>query len=110
MSKTKELSQVIDELRNTATSLLSVADSLSDLFSGTGGSSKEVKQTTKPPKPKEKLLTLESVRAVLAEKARIGFTAEVKLLIEKHGAARLSDIHPKVYQDLLGEVKVLGNG
>ena len=109
MSKTNELSQVIDELRNTATSLLSVADSLTDLFSGTGGSSEEVKQTTKPAKPKEKPLTFESVRAVLADKSRSGFTNEIKLLIEKYGATRLSDIDPKVYQDLLDEVKVLGN-
>lgn len=110
MSNTNELSQTIDELRKAAQSLLLAADSLTELFSGTGGFTVEVEKSTKPPAPKENPLTLESVRAVLAEKARIGFTAEIKSLIEKYGAARFSDVDPKDYPKLLEEAKVLGNG
>ena len=36
MSKMNELSQTVDELKSAAYLLLSVADSLLDLFSGTG--------------------------------------------------------------------------
>ena len=36
--------------------------------------------------------TLEQVRGVLAEKARIGYRAEVKALLSAHGAKQLSDI------------------
>ena len=107
MSKMNELSQTIDELRTAATLLLSAADSLADLFSGSGGLTEEVNET---PKPTEAPLTLESVRAVLAEKSRSGFTAEIKFLLEKYGAAKLSEIDPSKYHDLLEEVKVLGNG
>ena len=107
MSKMNELSQTVDELRNAARLLLSAPDSLTDLFSGTGDSTEEIKET---PIPAEPLITLESVRAVLAEKSRSGYTAEVKALLEKYGATKLSEIDPKKYHDLLEEVKVLGNG
>lgn len=110
MSKTNELSQTVEELKTAANLLLSVADSLLDLFSGAGEPSSEVKETKEQPAATEEKLTLESVRAVLAEKSRSGYTDEIKALLEKYGANKLSDIDPEVYQNLLEEVKVLGNG
>ena len=41
MSKMNELSQTVDELKTAANMLLSVADSLLDLFSGSGEISNE---------------------------------------------------------------------
>ncbi len=58
----------------------------------------------------EKPITLETVRAVLAEKSRAGHTAEVRTLLEKHGAAKLSEIGSAEYPALLAEAEVLGNG
>jgi|SRR5690625_1245243 len=110
MGKMNELSQTVDELRTAANLLLSVADSLLDLFAGTGGTSSEPKETKKQAPVKEEKLTLESVRAVLAEKSRSGYTDEIRALLEKHGANKLSEIEPKKYKKLLEEVKVLGNG
>ena len=110
MSKMKELSQTVDELKTAANLLLSVADSLLDLFSGTGETSTEVKETKNQAPVKEEKLTLESVRAVLAEKSRSGYTDEIRALLEKHGANKLSEIDPKKYKTLVEEVKVLGNG
>jgi hypothetical protein len=107
MSKMNELSQTVDELRTAAGLLLSAADSLANLFSGAGDSIEEVNETSKPA---EQPLTLESVRAVLAEKSRSGFTAEVKSLLGKYGASKLSEIDPENYHDLLEEVKGLSNG
>ncbi len=43
MSKMNELSQTVDELKTAANLLLSAADSLLDLFSGSGGIPNEVK-------------------------------------------------------------------
>lgn len=54
-------------------------------------------------------LTLEEVRAVCAEKSRAGFTAEVKSIITKRGADKLSAIKPEEYAAVLAEVEVLGN-
>ena len=57
----------------------------------------------------QKQLTLEEVRAVCAEKSRAGFTAEVKSIVTKHGADKLSAIKPEEYAAVLAEVEVLGN-
>lgn len=45
----------------------------------------------KPTAP-EKTYTYEEARAVLAEKSRTGFRAEVKAILTKHGVAQLSDV------------------
>ena len=106
MSKMSELDLCVGELRSAAQSLNSVADSLTSLFSGS-----QPETSVQPEsKPTSKPLTLEDVRAVLAEKSRNGHTAKVRELLEKHGAAKLSEIDPKNYAALLAEAEVLGNG
>jgi len=102
MSKMSELDLCVGELRTAAQSLNSVADSLTSLFSGTQPET-SVQLTSKP-------LTLEEVRAVLAEKSRNGHTAKIRELLEKYGAAKLSEIDPQKYAALLAEAEVLGNG
>ena len=106
MSKMSELDLCVGELRSAAQSLNSVADSLTSLFSGS-----QPRTSIQPEsKPTSKPLTLEDVRAVLAEKSRNGHTAKIRELLEKHGAAKLSEIDPKNYAALLAEAEVLGNG
>ena len=106
MSKMSELDLCVGELRSAAQSLNSVADSLTSLFSG----SQPRTSVQTESKPTSKPLTLEDVRAVLAEKSRNGHTAKVRELLEKHGAAKLSEIDPQKYAALLAEAEVLGNG
>ena len=106
MSKMSELDLCVGELRSAAQSLNSVADSLTSLFSGS-----QPRTSVQPEsKPTSKPLTLEDVRAVLAEKSRNGHTAKIRELLEKHGAAKLSEIDPPKYSALLAEAEVLGNG
>ena len=106
MSKMGELDLCVSELRSVAQSLNTVADSLTSLFSGS-----QPRTSVQPEsKPTSKPLTLEDVRAVLAEKSRNGHTAKVRELLEKHGAAKLSEIDPQKYAALLTEAEVLGNG
>ena len=106
MSKMSELDLCVSELRSAAQSLNTVADSLTSLFSGS-----QPRTSVQPEsKPTSKPLTLEDVRAVLAEKSRNGHTAKIRELLEKHGAAKLSEIDPQKYAALLAEAEVLGNG
>ena len=106
MSKMGELDLCVSELRSVAQSLNTVADSLTSLFSGS-----QPRTSVQPEsKPTSKPLTLEEVRAVLAEKSRNGHTAKIRELLEKHGAAKLSEINPSEYPALLAEAEVLGNG
>ena len=107
MSKTGEISLVIEELRNVAAALCSVADNLSTLFADQTVKSTTPTQTLQKA---EKPLTLEAVRAVLADKSRNGHTADIRALLEKHGAARLSEIDPANYAALLADAEALGNG
>lgn len=104
MSKVSDLLKAVTELRNAAQTLIGVADSLTDLFSGSGdvAGSAEQEITEKPP-------TLEAVRAVLADKSRSGFTAQVKALIEKYGADKLSEVNPTNYKALMADAEALSN-
>ena len=52
-----------------------------------------------------KKIGLEDVRAVLAKLSQHGKTAEVKELITKYGAAKLSDVDEDKYEDLLKDAE-----
>ena len=54
--------------------------------------------------PEEKQPTLEEVRAVMADKSRDGFRAEIKAILTKFGANNLSSLDPKHYLSALKEV------
>ena len=107
MGKMSELDLCVGELRSAAQSLNSVADNLTAIF---GGKQPEASEQPEQKAPAPKPLTLEVVRAVLAEKSRNGHTAKIRELLEKHGATKLSEIYPKKYAALLAEAEVLGNG
>jgi hypothetical protein len=94
-----ELSLLIKELNQCGQTLISISRSLSSVLS-----------SNSDPAPEEKAITLEEVRAVLAEKSRDGHTAEIRELLQKYGAEKLSEIKPSDYQALLAEVELLGNG
>lgn len=131
MSKTSEFDLCISELRTAAQSLTAVADSLTALFGASaatavftqnGNSNAQMTNadnvnskdgtvnamTSSTPKPKP--VTLEQVRAVLAEKSRSGHTAKVRELLQKHGAAKLSAIAPTAFEALLSEAAAIGLG
>ena len=63
-----------NELRALAKKLLAVADRLDG-----------------PAEP-EKEISYTEVRSVLAAKSRAGHTAEIRELLQKHGASRLSEV------------------
>lgn len=55
--------------------------------------------------------TYEEVRAVLAEKARTGFRAEVKAILTAHGVKQLSDVKdPAELAAIVAEAEVIGSG
>ena len=50
-------------------------------------------------------VTIEQVRAVMAEKSQAGLTAKVKEFLESFGAAKLSAVNPEDYEALLEAAK-----
>lgn len=55
----------------------------------------------------KKTISLEEVRSVLAEKSQAGKGPEIRALIEKYGADKLTDLEPSYYEALLNEVEAL---
>ena len=62
-----------------------------------------------PEKAPQRTATMEQVRPVLAEKSQKGYRAEVKALLTKYGAGKLSDISdPSMLGRILQEAEELG--
>lgn len=59
----------------------------------------------KPRAEPSKKISLEDLRAVLAKLSQHGKTAEVKDLITKYGATKLSDVDEGKYKDLLKDAE-----
>ena len=102
MGKISELDMAIRGLRSAAATINDVADTLAEVFS-----TESADNSHDPATPAEPALTLEQVRAVLADKSRMGFTAEIRSLLQKYGAAKLSGIDPIHYTALIAEAEVL---
>lgn len=103
MSKTSDMALVIEELQNAAATIKDAADWLAEQFSN----SEETVSVEEARSEKKPALTLEEVRAVLAEKSRNGHTAEIRSLLQKYGATKLSAVDPNNYEALLNDAEVL---
>lgn len=60
-----------------------------------------------PADPPPKAVTLEEVRAVLAERSHDGYTDQVRGLLQKYGAEKLSGVDSKHYAALLKDAEGL---
>ena len=105
MGRISELELAIKDLRIAAATINEVANTLAEMFSTE--SADEALAVATPAEPQ---LTLEQVRAVLADKSRMGFTAEIRTLLQKYGVAKLSGIDPANYKALVADAEVLGDG
>ena len=106
MSKMNNMAMTIEELRNAATAINDTANWLAQQFSSDDKQQAE-NIAAIPEKKTKPTLTLEEVRAVLADKSRAGHTAEIRELLKKYGASKLSLVDPKHYEALLRKAEVL---
>ena len=103
MSKSEILLDIVTSLRSLATSIEASAATIlmdAELEAPIPAAKDEA------PAP-AKVITLEEVRSVLAEKSMAGFTEEVRGLLEKHGAPKLSQIDPANYAALLADAEAM---
>lgn len=103
MNKTELFKTVIDEIGSLHQSLLNFYDAL------TSNQDFEVIDETEDTAP-QPTVTLEQVRAVLAEKSRMGMTAAVRNLLSEYGVEKLSVLDPKYYAEILKKAEGLNNG
>ena len=99
MSKLGDMTASIEELRRAAATINGVADWMAEAFSAD--------ESTEKAPAADPVLTLEEVRAVLAEKSRKGHTAEIRSLLLQYGADKLSQRDPANYRALLADAEVL---
>lgn len=92
MSKMSDMAQTIEELRSAAATITDAANWLSQQFS----SDAEEALITEAQPEKKPELTLEQVRAVLADKSCAGHTAAVRELLQKYGSTKLSQVDTNV--------------
>ncbi len=101
------------ELLKIAEGFSIVAEGLRGLAKAEGGTKDKAADTGKAQKQdaaqaqQEKPATLEDVRAVMAQKSQDGKSKEVKGLLQKYGAAKLSAVEPEDYPALLREAQAL---
>lgn len=102
MSKIKLALDVVEDLRGLANSIESLVNAMAN------NNTAEVPVTSEEVvPPKEEQISIEEVRAVLAAKSQGGKQPEVKALIIKYGANKLTDLDPSCYKNLLKEAEVL---
>jgi len=102
MGKMSELSLLLDEYREVNRRAAELAE---EIYNTLTGNETTVHGSVEEHKP----LTLEEVRAVLANKSKDGFTEQIRELLKKYGSDRLSGIAPENYQALLEDVEGLKN-
>lgn len=95
--KLKELETQIDQVKETVQSIRELLSSNEHEASSDDGQPKR--------NPVEDKVT---VRKMLAKKSAEGYTDQVKTLLHKFGAEKLSDVDPKDYEDLYYSAEGLG--
>lgn len=106
------------ELMRIAEGFSIIAEGLRGLAKAEGGTKekavKEQKQDvakaqteTTAQEQQESPATLEGIRALMAQKTQEGKSKEIKELLQKYGAAKLSAVKPEDYPALMQEAQVL---
>ena len=93
------MSNVSDAVRKIGEEIIALSNLIGQEESTTAEAAPVVEEKETP------LPKLEDVQAVLAEISRNGKTAEMKALLTKFGATKLSDIDPADYPSLLAAAK-----
>ena len=103
------------ELLRIAEGFSIVAEGLRGLAKAEGGTKEKAVKEQKQDAAKaqsesaaqEQPATLEGIRALMAQKTQEGKSKEIKELLQKYGAAKLSAVKPEDYPALMQEAQVL---
>lgn len=127
MSKMSELALVIDEMITCGEGIVKATKELAACGERMIQSAKKLKEifsTENLPEPKAsaanealpakeeapvKTYSKEEVRGILAGKSAKGYGKEVKALLSKYGADKLSTLNPKHYAAVAAEAEDIGN-
>lgn len=102
--KTKEVLEKIEEIVKYQDEIIKTCKKIIKSIDAT-----EVEVKTETKEETVKKYTKEDIRGILAAKAGAGFGNEVKELLKKYGADKLSSLKEEAYIDVIKEAEVIGN-
>ncbi len=102
MAAMNELDAALTGLSEHSKGILEAVQAVREILSGRAAD--EAAETA----PEKKPFTLEDVRAALLEKRKAGYKDEVKALLVRHGAERLTEIDPAEYDAMMEEAEGIG--
>ncbi len=108
MSKMSELSQVLDELAACGERLIQTANAIRDIFTAEPDEQPKTEPGTEPKAEEPQKYTFTDVRKAFSAKSHAGYTEQVKALIGKYGAAKLSDVKEEDYPVLMADLEGIG--
>lgn len=106
MDKARTMIKVCELMLKVAEDIRSLADSISAVCSAVSEGMNASESVTVQEETKEEA-SFEKVRGVLAQKSHEGHTREVRELIHRYGGARLSDIDPSHYPDIIRDAEAM---
>lgn len=101
MSKTKLLLSVVSDLRSLADSLQTFCEAIVSEDAAPSEASPAEQKANTTAEPSKATIKIEQIRSVLAKKSQAGKTADVRELLRKFGATKLSEISQDSYPELL---------
>lgn len=112
MSKEDELSQVLNEMITSGENMIKAANALMAIIASGKEELHALSPQETPPEPHTKspakVYEFIEVRKAFSAKAHEGYTEQIKTLIAKYGAAKLSDIKKDDYPALMADLEVIG--
>lgn len=116
MSRMSELSMVLDEMVSCGENMIKAANALKEMFTDTTETKAVQKKPVPEAVPAEKAAdaaeetetyTFADIRKAFSRKSHEGHTEEVKALISRYGADRLSDVKKEDYPALMKDLEVI---
>ena len=106
MSKMSELSQALDELVSCGEGMIRAANALRNMYTAEEPPVSQ-EETTPVETAVAKAYSFTDVRKAFSAKSHAGFTDQVKALIAKYGANKLSGVKEEDYPALMADLEVI---
>lgn len=104
MSKMSELSQVLDELVACGEGLIRTANAIREIFSAEPEPAAQPEESREEPSQR---YTFAEVRKAFSAKSHAGYTEQIRALISRYGADKLSAVKEEDYPALMAELETI---
>ena len=108
MNKKIELSQELDRLVACIEGAVRAATAIRDNFTSESDEQPEPIPSAGPQAEEPKEYTFVDVRKAFSAKSHAGYTEQVKAIINKYGAAKLSAVKEEDYPSLMADLEKIG--